>query len=108
MPGKLILIYISKVKELVSSGTWTLIPRKKNLDSLSNHGLTIQDVKNELLSLSLSDYISGPEPDYSYSGDIWIFSRNVNGILFYIKLKIDVTNDGIEILKCLSFHDKEQ
>ena len=72
MPGKLILIYISKVKELVSSGYWTLIPRKKNLDSLSNHGLTIQDVKNELLSLRLADYISGPEPDYSYSGDITI------------------------------------
>ena len=105
MPGKLILLYLAKLKDLVSSGKWALIPRKKNLDSLSNQGLTIQDVRNELLSLQLSDYISGPVPDYSYSGDIWIFSRNINGIDFYIKLKIDIINDGTEILKCLSFHE---
>ena len=74
MPGQFILQYLIKVKELVSSGHWTLIPRKKNLDSLSEKGLTIGDVK---------------------------------GVSFYIKLKIDVANDGTEILKCLSFHEQE-
>ena len=107
MPGKLILQYLARIKNLISTGNWTLIPRKKNLDSISNQGLTIQDVKNELLSLSLADYQSGPMPDYSYSGDVWIFKRIINGTEFYIKVKIDVTNDGFEILKCLSFHDKE-
>ena len=107
MPGQYILQYLTKVKELVSSGLWTLIPRKKNLDSLSNHGLTIQDVKTELLSLGIMDYESGPEIDYSYSGDIWIFKRTINSISFYIKLKIDVAGDGTEILKCLSFHEQE-
>ncbi|MBR4789454.1 MAG: type II toxin-antitoxin system MqsR family toxin [Treponema sp.] len=107
MPGQYILQYLTKVKELVSSGYWTLIPRKKNLDSLSNHGLLIQDVKTELLSLGIGDYESGPELDYSYSGEIWIFKRTINNIDFYIKLKIDVANDGTEILKCLSFHEQE-
>ena len=105
MSGKLILQYLVKVKELVSSGSWTLIPRKKNLDSLSNYGITIQEVKNELLSLEVKDYEKGPEFDYSYSGDIWIFKRFVADQDFYIKLKIDIANDGTEILKCLSFHD---
>ena len=105
MPGNLILQYIAKVKKLVSSGLWTLVPRKKNLDSLSNLGLTIQDVKNELLSLELKDYQRGPEVDYSYSGDIWIFKRNIGNTQLYIKLKIDIANDGTEILKCLSFHE---
>lgn len=78
---------------------------KKNLDSLSNIGLTVQDVKKELLSLEMRDYKSGPELDYSYSGEVWIFSRVVGNAEFYIKLKIDVANDGTQILKCLSFHN---
>lgn len=105
MPGKLVLQYIAKVKELVSSGYWTFIPRKKNLDSLSNMGLSVQDVKNELLSLEMRDYRSGPELDYSYSGEVWVFGRVVGNTEFYIKLKIDVANDGTQILKCLSFHN---
>ncbi len=105
MPGKLILQYIAKVKKLVSSGLWVLVPRKKNLDTLSNLGLTILDVKNELLSLEFNDYQRGPEVDYSYSGDIWIFKRNIGTVQLYIKLKIDIANDGTEILKCLSFHE---
>ena len=105
MPGKVILQYIAKVKELISQGLWTIIPRKKNLDSLSDAGLTIKDVKDELLSLEVSDYEKGPEMDYSYSGEIWIFKRNICNNDFYIKLKIDVANDGTEILKCLSFHN---
>ena len=105
MPGKLILQYIAKVKKLVASGFWVLVPRKKNMDSISNLGLTIQDVKNELLSLEFKDYQSGPEGDYSYSGDIWIFKRKLGTTELYIKLKIDIANDGTEILKCLSFHE---
>ena len=107
MPGQFILQYLTRVKELVSSGHWTLVPRKKNLDALSNSGLLIQDVKTELLSLGLTDYERGPELDYSYSGEIWIFKRTINSVDFYIKLKIDVVNDGTEILKCLSFHEQE-
>ena len=104
MPGKFILQYLLKVKELISLGCWTMIPRKKNIDSISDYGLTFTDVKNELLSLEVSDYESGPEQDYSYSGEIWVFKRNICNRDFYIKLKIDVAKDGTEILKCLSFH----
>lgn len=105
MPGKFILQYLTKVKQLVSAGNWTLIPRKKNLDSLSNNGLSVKDVKDTLLSLEASDYKKGPKPDYSYSGDVWIFKKDVLGTDFYIKLKVDITNDGLEIVKCLSFHE---
>lgn len=105
LPGKLVLQYLESVKRLVSSGRWAFIPRKKNLDSLALYGLTVQDAKQEILSLDSSDYERGPEPDYSYSGDIWIFKRCIDGTDFYIKLKIDMANDGMEIVKCLSFHD---
>ncbi len=105
MPGKLVLQYLEKVKGLVSSGRWSFIPRKKNIDSLASYGLTLQDAKEEILSLNSSDYKRGPEADYSYSGDVWIFKRSIGGTDFYIKLKIDTANDGLEIVKCLSFHD---
>ena len=105
MPGKLILQYLAKVKQLVSAGCWAFVPRKKNLDALSNMGLTIKEVKDEILSLDFLDYQRGPEPDYSSSGDVWIFKRVIEGKELYIKLKIDIANDGSEILKCISFHD---
>ena len=105
MPGKLVLQYLVRAKRLVSDGYWTLIPRKKNLDSLSNLGLSAKDVKTALLSLEAKDYERGPELDYSHSGDVWIFKKSVLDTDFYIKLKIDVANDGTEILKCLSFHE---
>ena len=104
MPGKLILQYLAKIKQLISSGCWVLVPRKKNLDSLAREGLTVADAKNALLSLEIRDYQRGPELDYSYSGDVWVFKRTVESTEFYIKLKIDVANDGTEVLKCISFH----
>ncbi len=105
MPGKLILQFLLKVKQLVSTGRWTFVPRKKNLEALSCMGLTVKEVKDEILSLDLLDYQKGPEPDYSCSGDVWVFKRCLEGKELYIKLKVDIANDGSEILKCISFHD---
>ena len=105
MPGKIILQFLLKVKQLVSAGRWAFVPRKKNLETLSNMGFTVKEVKDEILSLDLLDYQKGPEPDYSCSGDVWVFKRRIEGKELYIKLKIDIANDGYEALKCISFHD---
>lgn len=84
------------------------VPRSKNLQSLSEHGLTIADVKDEIFSLKVNDYYKGPKKDFdkTQSGDIWEFKKTVDQEIFYVKLKIQ-NHGGKDILKCLSFHENE-
>ena len=51
-----IAAYLSEVKKLVSKGKYDFVPRRKNMQSLARHGLTLLDAKNEILGLAVSDY----------------------------------------------------
>lgn len=100
-----ISLYLIKIKKLLSSGKYDFVPRKKNLDSLSMLGLTIEDVKDSIFELVEDDYYNGPKEDYDQNrnGEIWVFKKNIEGYKFYIKLKI-AGEDNNTILKCISFH----
>ncbi len=58
----------------------------------------------EIMSLSIEDYCSGPEADKDFPGYIWEFGKNnIEGKEAYIKLKIaDI--GGKKYAKCISFH----
>lgn len=62
-------------------------------------------MKTEILSLEVKDYYKGPKTDFDPNkpGDIWEFKKSIDGIQFYLKLKIVVENEE-SILKCLGFH----
>lgn len=101
-----ISLYLIKIKKLLSNGKYDFVPRKKNLDSLSMLGLTIEDVKDSIFELVEDDYYNGPKEDHdkNRNGEIWIFKKNIEGYKFYIKLKI-AGEDNNTILKCISFHE---
>ena len=103
-----IVAYLIQIKALVSKGKYDFVPRRKNMLALSHYGLTIQDVKDEILSLTINDYYKGPKQDYNPTrpGDIWEFKKNIDNTQFYIKVKITEEN-GADILKCLSFHEDD-
>lgn len=103
-----IVEYLAQVKRLLSLGKYDFVPRRKNMQALAQHGLTISDVKSEMLGLVASDYYKGPKPDQDLNrpGDIWEFKKNVDGKQFYVKVKI-VHENGEDILKCLSFHEDD-
>ncbi len=101
-----ISLYLIKIKKLLSNGKYDFVPRKKNLDSLSMLGLTIEDIKDSIYELVVDDYYSGPKEDYDKNriGEIWVFKKNIEGYKFYIKLKISRENNN-DILRCISFHE---
>lgn len=103
-----ITAFLAKSKKLISTGKYDFVPRRKNMQSLAQHGLTITDAKNEILELVVDDYYKGPKQDFDPNrpGDIWEFKKNINGIKFYIKIKI-VHENGKDILKCLGFHEDD-
>lgn len=100
--------YLSKVKKLLSIGKYDFVPRRKNMLALAQHGLTVIDAKNEILGLAVGDYYKGPKQDLDTNrpGDIWEFKKNIDGMQFYVKVKI-VKENGEDILKCLGFHEDD-
>lgn len=103
-----ILDFLAEAKMLLSNGKFDFIPREKNMQSLAKRGLTIIDVKDEILGLSAKDYYKGPKQDFDLNrpGDIWEFKKNIDEIQFYLKFKI-VQENGTNILKCLGFHEDD-
>ena len=100
--------FLNQAKHLICCGRYRFVNRSKNLQALSQYGLTVADVKEEIQSLVADDYFKGPKPDFdrNQSGDIWEFKKDIDGNPFYIKIKIQNLN-GTDILKCLSFHGDE-
>ena len=68
--------FLNQAKHLICCGRYRFVNRSKNLQALSQYGLTVADVKEEIQSLVADDYF---------------------------KIKIQNLN-GTDILKCLSFH----
>jgi hypothetical protein len=98
--------FLKEIKFLVSLEKLDIIPRRKNLDSLSRLGLTVRDVPKEILSLQVSDYHKGPELDEGREGNVWFFGKEIRKVEVYIKLK--TYKVGIEsFAKCISFHPAE-
>jgi hypothetical protein len=84
-------------------------PREVNIQSLIDMGLTFEDRRNLILSLSVEDYSCGPDQDLVQVGDIWVFGKVVNGVEVYIKLKLVEyrpvgTSTIVRQAKCISFH----
>lgn len=79
----------------------------KNLTSLASLGLTPEIRKEILLSLTVDNYSSGPEPDRDFPGEVlWKFGKEVGDKQVYIKLKIDDQGHR-KVAKCMSFHIAE-
>ena len=103
-----IAAFLADVKNLVSSGKYDFVPRRKNMQALARHGITIEDAKDEILGLVADDYYGGPKQDHDPGrpGDIWEFKKSIGEIRFYVKVKIALQG-GENILKCLSFHEDD-
>ena len=87
--------FLVEFKQIAAVQGVDLVPRKSTRPTLLQLGLTKRNVKDILLSLSVSNYCKGPEDDRDRPGEIWVFGILIKGKEIYIKLKI---------AKCLSFH----
>jgi hypothetical protein len=103
-----IILFLETMKRLVSAGKYDFVPRRKNMQALAQYGITIADAKTEILGLVVDDYYKGPKQDFDSNrpGDVWEFKKDIDGIQFYIKVKI-VHENGEDILKCLGFHEDD-
>jgi hypothetical protein len=104
--------FLKTFKKVASRQGVFIVNREVNQKALAELGLTSQNRSDEILSLSVADYCSGPEKDRDRLGDVWIFGKEIGDKEVYIKLKIAVIKDAHqgenEIAKCISFHRAER
>lgn len=108
MTGKQ-LQQLSKMKKLIINSKRKFANRKDRdyLQELLEIGIVEEVAWQEILTLNKSHYIMEYRPVYMKTGDVLTFKKNINGYLVYIKLKIEVDENG-EIVVCLSFHIDER
>lgn len=95
-----------KFKEVDFIWSVSFFPRRKNLQSLAEHGISLKEAKDAIIGLISSNYYKGPKQDFSRPGEIWEFKKKIGNVVFYIKLKIDIDGNR-KVLKCLGFHEDE-
>ena len=105
---KRIEAYLSLVKKALSTGGLLIFAnREKNLAFIKRHGLTIAEIRECILCLSLSNYCNGPLYDNSGDNrhDVWIFGTKLGDVEVYIKLSF---GNSINTIICISFHEAER
>ena len=102
-----VAIFLKEFKKLATEGGGLyIVNRKKNRDALINLGLTNNNRKEVLLSLSVKDFCAGPKQDKDRDGVIWEFGKTIDAHGIYIKLKVAEVGDE-KLAKCISFHKAE-
>ncbi len=83
------------------------VARQKNIDTLAELEITLDEVRSEILALSVADYCDGPLKDPVIKGDLWIFGKMIGTKEIYIKLKLwgDKRSSNLRVL---SFHVAEE
>jgi len=104
---RLIRNFLYDFKVLMMEETLFVVNRIKNREALISLGLTYKQRNDEIKTLSVENYCSGPIKDEYTNSDYWVFGKIINGIEVYIKLKIVSERDN-EHAVCMSFHPAER
>ena len=96
--------FLSLWREACKNGVF-LVPRGKNLEGISELGITLAQAREILRELNSDEYYKGPESDHNSSeeGDLWFFKKTIGQKAAYIKVKVG-QREGRFFAKCLSFH----
>lgn len=79
--------------------------RQKNRQTLAELEISALQREEEIMSLKVEHYSSGPEEDTLNKGeDMWIFGKHIKGKEIYIKITL---GDYNKQTFCISFHIAE-
>jgi hypothetical protein len=95
--------FLKELKEAIGKNRLRPVRRQDYQKSLISLGLTREQCEQEVLTLTSENYCKGPEHDFDYPGELWIFGKIIGGQEIYIKLKI-VYVASEKFAKLISFH----
>jgi hypothetical protein len=90
----------------VAERGWVLVRRHENNECILQLGFKYADIEDTLLGLSVEDYCEGPCRDRGQPGELWVFGKEIEGKVIYIKLKLASfgTAGLLRIVRVVSFH----
>ena len=106
--GFLLAVKFALQKHSRKDPRWTLsTARQKNMDTLAELEMKVEDAREVILSLTPMDYCRGPLRDQTIEGDLWEFGKRIRGKDVYIKLKLSGDLQR-QVVRVLSFHFPER
>ena len=92
--------FLSKLKPLIKSKKYDLVPTVKNRNSRRKYNLTLYDIEDYIYSFTINDLYKGPELDRNLPGEeLFIFKKEIlPNVIFYTKLKYK--DNQIKIISC--------
>jgi hypothetical protein len=102
--------FLIDFKSAMSLGFYQMLGREKNLQGIIDLGLTGNQAKEVIASLSPDNYAGGPKPDDNDENrHVWEFGQDVGGTEAYIKLQLrcDPRRAVVRIAVVYSFHPAE-
>jgi hypothetical protein len=101
-----VTLFLFQFKEFAQN-TFSFYLREESLDTMARLGITVPQVKNEILGLTYQDYYRGPisDTDSKKGGEYWEFGKLICGQEIFIKLK---TISEFSAAICFSFHIPEK
>ena len=105
--------YLRKVRAAIASPLipgsegWVFVRRDKNKACLLSLCLTLGDVREVIMNLTIDNYCAGPCHDNDQPGELWEFGGNVEGREIYIKLKLAEFGQ-LNGVRVISFHEAER
>lgn len=79
--------------------------REKNMNTLTELGITAKYRDEIVKQISVNDYYKGPKTNTMNNlGDMWMFGKTINKKEVYIKITLGQTNSQAV---CISFHIAE-
>lgn len=98
---------LTKMKKLIKLGKRRFLQRRDRdyLQDLLELGISEEAAWNIILELNTNFYFKDPKPSYYKNTETLIFKKQINGVVAYIKLNIENSNNKDEIVVCISFHE---
>ena len=97
--------YMRRVISSIKRNNFNIWDKKeKYLTTISELGITEEDVLDDICGLTANDNWEVPEPDENpnYPGEVWKCKKCLHGSLIYIKMKFIINNN--ERLIIMSYH----
>ena len=96
--------FLTQAKAALSSNNYEILDRRrKYLATKAQLGIIDEDVIDDLLNLSVGEnWITEPDNNPAFPGDVWKCKKYLHGECIYIKLKIQASPAGK--LLVMSYH----
>ena len=96
--------FLDQFCELLDDGLFFLVNRNKNEETRISLGYTVKNIQQELATLTIENYCSGPEKNDEFPGQVMVFGKIISGKEIYIKLAVTDKTGENNTAVCISFH----